>query len=271
MSLECRKGQPMSSPIRSLRLAQHYNRDFYADQVPGSLRSATAVLETLFAAYKPTSLLDIGCGQGTWLAAAERLGVRELHGMDGPWVGRDALLSSAIEFTPVDMEQAFPIGRRYDLAMSVEVAEHLSEGRAADMVGALCRASDVVLFGAATVGQGGENHINEQRPSYWADLFERQGYVCLDAVRPGVWANELVAPWYRQNTLVYVNQDRPDLLAAFGNASTPPMLDVIHPVMFERRVETSRQMLAEPSLRLCLGLLKSYLQNLLGTKAIGNR
>jgi hypothetical protein len=215
----------------------------------------------LFDLHMPKSILDIGCGQGAWLSIAERFGVAVLHGLDGPWVRRDTLLSKTMEFTAVNMEEDIPINRRYDLAMSVEVAEHLSSPRASGIVAALCRASDVVMFGAAVVGQGGENHINEQRQSYWAALFDKQGYSCWDVLRPAVWYAAEVAPWYRQNTLVYVNRRRSDLMQRFSTATMPPVLDMIHPEMFERRVAAYRGNMTEPTLRMCLGLIKNYLSS----------
>lgn len=249
------------------KLAEHYDQQFYANQIPGSITSATIVLKTIFDRYLPDSMLDIGCGQGTWLSVAETLGTKVLHGIDGPWVQRDKLLSRSIVFSAVDMQVEIPIKQRYELAMSVEVAEHLSAARSASIVNALCSASDVVLFGAAVIGQGGEHHINEQRQSYWASLFEGQGYVCLDTVRPSIWNNEAVAPWYRQNTLIYVNRTRPDLIDKLAPSSPTTIIDIIHPEMFERRVASYRKSMSEPSLRLCLGLVKSLVANKLGLRA----
>ena len=60
-------------------------------------------------------------------------------------------------------------------SISLEVAEHLSPGRAESFISDLCQAAPVVLFGAAIPGQGGVGHLNEQWQSYWANLFEACG------------------------------------------------------------------------------------------------
>src|SRR5262249_14104781 len=86
-----------------------------------------------------------------------------------------------------DISKPLDCERRFDLAICLEVAEHLPSDCAADLVTNLCNAADVVLFSAATPGQGGTRHINEQRPSYWSHLFSRNGYRCLDAIRPIIW------------------------------------------------------------------------------------
>lgn len=251
----------MSTIHQSKELDQHYSQQFYADQVPDSIRSAEVVLAILFGKYKPSSMLDVGCGRGTWLSVAEKMGVSVVHGIDGPWVQREQILSRGIVFNSTNMENELPITRKYDLAMSVEVAEHLTEVRASSIVGALCKAADLVMFGAAVKGQGGENHVNEQRQSYWADLFRANGYVPSDPIRAACWNDGRVAPWYKQNTLVYVNSQRSDLLEIFTPSDSNSILDIIHPEMFEKRVATYRASMDRPSLRLCLGIIMSYVRS----------
>ncbi|MFT5760223.1 MAG: ribosomal protein RSM22 (predicted rRNA methylase) [Alteromonadaceae bacterium] len=240
-------------------MKEHYGNMFYEDQVTGSLSSATEVLQVVFDIYRPKSLLDVGCGRGAWLLAAEKLGVDELHGIDGPWVKTTDLLSNKINFLSENLETKIPISQRYDMAMSVEVAEHLSESSAQSLVSSLCAAADIVIFGAAVKAQGGENHINEQRQSYWANHFMTNNYCCLDIIRPKVWLNGSVDIWYRQNTLVYINNSRTDLIELFSNAECGGMLDLIHPVMFENRERSRHLTLEKPSLRLILGLIRSYI------------
>ncbi len=243
----------------SKSLSEMYNDTFYKNQIEGSLASATVVFNNLFNIYRPNSVLDIGCGRGTWLYAAEKLGVTKLHGIDGPWLKQADMLSNNIEFKPTNMEVEISVAEKYDLAISVEVAEHISKTSARDFISSLCAASDVVLFGAAVTCQGGENHINEQRQSYWANLFSNQGYRCFDIIRNEIWDNESVEVWYRQNTLIYVNKDRNDLISVFEPLETNQMLDIIHPDMFENRVIFYRNILKKPTIRLILGLIKSYL------------
>jgi hypothetical protein len=60
-----------------------------------------------------------------------------------------------------------------------------------------------VLFSAAIPGQGGNNHVNEQWQSYWADRFAAHGYGPRDIVRPAVRDDRSVAYWYRQNAVLY--------------------------------------------------------------------
>lgn len=215
---------------------KRYDGGFYADHAESSLRSAAAVLPIVYAVFRPASVIDIGCGQGRWLAAAEAEGSTTLTGLDGPWVDPKALHSPRIDFRPTDLTGAITLERRHDLCISVEVAEHLPVECAEPFVDALCRASDVVLFSAAVPKQGGTEHVNEARASRWAARFDARGYACFDLIRGRVWEDARVDWWYRQNAFVYVARTSP-LLATFAAVPLPASpRDLVHPDAFESKV-----------------------------------
>jgi SAM-dependent methyltransferase len=172
-----------------------YTSGFYSGIEPGALRSARVILGLLFEAYRPNAVLDIGCGQGAWLAAAEELGCSDLVEIDGPWVNPAAMLSQRAIFSPVNLESDLSFSEIFDLCICLEVAEHLSAARAPALVESLCSASDVVLFRAAIVQQGGTNHINQQWQSFWAQLFKVAGFDCYDLIRPKIWTDNRVDSW----------------------------------------------------------------------------
>ena len=76
-----------------------YDADFYARQQDGSLQSARRVLPHLLRLVAPRSIVDVGCGVGTWLKAAAELGVRDLAGLDGAYVDRALLQIPHEQFT----------------------------------------------------------------------------------------------------------------------------------------------------------------------------
>lgn len=242
-----------------------YDAAFYDDQVEGSARAAAVVLPLVFAVARPARVLDVGCGQGAWLDAAGRLGATQLTGLDGAWVERAKLRSPRITFHPTDLSAPLPDHGRHDLAISVEVAEHLPPARADGFVADLCRAADVVLFSAAVPHQGGTEHVNEERASRWGARFAAHGFDAFDVVRAAVWDDERVAWWYRQNLLVYVARSSPHH-AAFAALPTASPRDLVHPDAFEAKVgwlEQERARLAalveRPTLRQALGALRRAL------------
>jgi SAM-dependent methyltransferase len=163
-----------------------------------TLDGARVAFSEIFRTHCPTSLLDVGCGTGTWLKAARDFGVTDVVGIDGILVpeGRRHL-SGVIEQR--NLTDPFHLGRRFDIAMCLEVAEHLPETSAAGLISSITSHSDKVLFGAACPGQYGQHHINCQWPSYWQGFFNRNGFVCEDSVRWQIWNDSRIEPWYRQN------------------------------------------------------------------------
>ncbi len=189
-------------------IVKNYGESFYARQREGSLNSAKAILPIVFDFFKPKSVVDFGCGVGTWLATAKQLGVDQCLGLEGAWVRTQPLAAAHLDIRDIDLEQTVSLNERFDLAMSLEVAEHLSPTRSDSFVADLCNASDVVLFSAAAPGQDGDGHQNEQWPSYWAKRFTRHGYFPLDIVRPIAQSNSTIEIWYRTNVILYARQEQ---------------------------------------------------------------
>lgn len=213
-----------------------YSDDFQRTISPTSRQSASIVVPILKGLFHPASVIDLGCGYGNWLAEWIANGVVDVLGVDGPYVDARRVALPADSFRSWDLSQSFTAPRRYDLAMTLEVAEHLPEERAESFVSDLCSLADVVVFGAATPWQGGVGHVNCQWPSYWASLFARHGYGALDCLRPLIWDDRQVEWWYRQNTIVFLR----------GNQATERSLDLVHPEflhhsLFAREVESPRQ------------------------------
>lgn len=77
------------------------------------------------------------------------------------------MLDPRIKFVAADLANPLkePLGR-FDLAISVEVAEHLPKEAAETFIDNLVSLSDEVVFGAAYEHQGGVNHLNEQKHIY---------------------------------------------------------------------------------------------------------
>lgn len=216
---------------------ERYDAGFYADQVDDSARAAAVILPIVFGPLAPERVIDIGCGQGAWLAAAGALGATTLTGLDGAWVERHKLRDPRITFHPTDLAVPFTPPPRHDVCISVEVAEHLPASWADGFVANCCVAADVVVFSAAVPLQGGTEHVNEQRASRWAARFAAQGYDAFDVVRARVWDDARVAWWYRQNVIVYAKRGTAahHVLASVP-ASAPP-LDLIHPEGFEAKLQ----------------------------------
>jgi hypothetical protein len=166
-------------------------------------------------------------------------GVSELLGLDGNHLDPDRLVIPLEMFRPTDLSSPFEVGRTFDLAVCLEVAEHLPAQAAADFVASVAKAAPIVLFSAAVPGQGGEHHVNEQWPAYWAALFAAAGHKCSDALRPQLWMHDGIDFWYRQNMLLFFDPAHAiaERLAARG-AIGPP-LPLVHPELFLRSLSSA--------------------------------
>lgn len=209
-----------------------YNREFYDDQEAASLESARVVINLLFARFRPMSVLDVGCGLGTWLRACVERGVGDVTGIDGTHIARTRLHIPPERFLARDLSRPLEVGRRFDLVLSLEVAEHLASQRADSFIGELTALSDVVLFSAALPYQGGTGHVNENWAEYWSDKFRRCGFSLVDLLRPALWNDERVAFWYRQNLFLYVREQRLGALDMVAWQPGDMPLSAIHPEMF---------------------------------------
>ncbi|PAP75940.1 class I SAM-dependent methyltransferase [Rubrivirga marina] len=208
-----------------------YDADYF-DELSGFARSsAAAVVPLVRELVRPETVVDVGCGSGAWLAAFAEGGA-EVVGVDGPWAEGAAFPGP---FVACDLEdEVLALGRRFDLAVSLEVAEYLSEDRAEPFVAALADLADVILFAAAVPGQGGRDHRNEQWPAYWADHFGVHGYLAVDVLRPRIWDRPEVAWWYRQNALLFATEAALDRLPDLRpSVATRGPLALVHPERFQ--------------------------------------
>ncbi len=132
-----------------------------------------AALPLILEGTKPKSLLDVGCGLGTWMKAALGLGIPEVLGVDGVSLGKDKLLVPAELFRLHDLTKSWSLGRRFEVALCLEVAEHLEAGSAATLIDSLVSHADVIYFSAACPGQPGQHHVNCQWPEVLAEAVQR--------------------------------------------------------------------------------------------------
>ena len=168
-----------------MMIKKDYNSKYYNWRVKSALSSAEIIVPYLLESFSPSSVTDVGSAEGAWLSVFAKNGVNIIQGFDGEWVKKEELLIPIEQFTMLDLETfEAPEEEIFDLAISLEVAEHLSESSADNFIKQLTKLSNRILFSAAIPGQGGLHHLNEQPPSYWAKKFKTYGFEQLDIVRP---------------------------------------------------------------------------------------
>lgn len=197
-----------------------YDDGFYDTIAQGSRSSAAVVVPmVLDLVGEVSTVVDVGCGQGWWGAEFRKHGCH-VTGIDGEYATpADGALD---QFVASDLSvHIFAVGG-YDLAVCLEVAEHLPAERAESFVAELCTMAPTILFSAAIPHQTGAGHVNLRWQSYWADLFRGRGRHVSGGLRWPIWTDERVEVWYRQNLLLV---SEAPLLPDDGP------LDVVHPIM----------------------------------------
>jgi hypothetical protein len=216
----------MDSKVMYMELSEKYAKlqqtmDDYGQWVRSS---ADVVLRIVNVAGK--SVVDFGCGRGDWLVVARELHAKDILGIDSYAIDGAPLLVPSIY---MDITKPVVLDKLYDVAICLEVAEHIDKQYASTLIESLVHAAPVVLFSAAVPGQGGIHHVNEQPPSYWHALFQCHDYECYD-FRSHIWDEVRVEPWYRMNCLLYIKKGHSNGELAKYQVDAP--MHFIHPEIF---------------------------------------
>lgn len=202
--------------------------------------SAETILGIVFDIFQPNSVLDVGCGLGTWLSVVNDMNVSDIMGIDGSWLDISRLRIPPNLVRIQDLEKPLEIGRKFDLLISLEVAEHLHENVASNFIDSLTNHADIILFSAAIPFQGGHHHVNEQFPDYWCSLFRECGFEALDFIRPQIWNDNSILWWLKQNILLFVKRDILDTnpVLSYLHENTSP-LSIVHPDVYLSRLNSA--------------------------------
>ena len=214
-----------------------YNQDFFKDQRDGSLRSARKIVPLIMEIVHPESVVDVGCGLGTWLKVFNEHKVKDILGIDGEYVDRRNLMIAESNFLSHDLSKPLAIDRKqFELAISLEVVEHIEKKYAKIFIENLINLSDVIVFSAAVPRQGGTHHVNERWPQFWEKIFKDFGYELLDPFRMKIINMDNVEWWYKQNIFLAVkrellNDDKYRQLPKFNKD-----FYLMHEVVFRRNI-----------------------------------
>jgi len=134
------------------------------------------VCDAVIKILQPKNLIDIGCATGDLIKGFVERGV-DAYGLEGSRNVRQYLEVDEERVRFFDLRDLVCWERRFDLAICLEVAEHIEPEYADSFVFNLNNASDRLLISVAPPGQGGHHHVNCQPLNYWMDKFNDYGYI----------------------------------------------------------------------------------------------
>ncbi len=168
---------------------------------------------TIVEIYQPKTLVEFGCGPGHLSRELAKLGV-QVTAIDG--FSQPDFSGLSVEFDTLNLNDPTAInnfftGKSFDLAVNLEVAEHLTPEVSSTLVNWLTKVAPIVVFSAAVPGQEGHGHINLRPRDYWHSLFTQHNFIVADRIRSMLRSHPSVADWYRHNILDYVHLDHPQV------------------------------------------------------------
>ncbi len=206
-------------------------------EVETNLSTPGEIVPELIKIFQPKSVVDMGCGLGAFLHVFSQNGVEKILGIDGPWVEKSKLLIDLTKFEEHDLGTKINLHRKFDLIISLEVAEHLPESDADVFLDNLISLGDIIVFSAAIKNQGGQNHINEQPFCYWQEKFKKRGFVYYDVFRKLFWNNPNIVWWYSQNMFL-VARETVNIQQYFpGTLPVREIQEYVHPELFKMNNE----------------------------------
>jgi len=216
------------------------------DSTAHNMDDPRQIVPLLYQYFSHASVVDLGCGIGNFLHEFKDCGVNYVLGIDGAWSDNDQQMLTGTDLLLKNLNEDLGDNGRFELAISLEVAEHLDKKYAEKLIKDLADLSDVIVFSAAIPGQGGQDHINEQWPEYWAQLFNNLGYDCYDVMRPLLWNNPKVSFWYKQNMFVAVNRANMAQVAQlednfpFIQNNKNVISSLVHPLLFDAKINENK-------------------------------
>ena len=126
------------------------------------------------------SIIDVGCATGEFVQEFQNRKIFA-YGIEGS--------SQALDFIPERIKEdvhifdlrtqitASFLNAKLNVALCLEVAEHIEPEYSDIFVQNLCNLSNYIIISAAPPGQKGHYHVNCKDPGYWEMKFSDFGYV----------------------------------------------------------------------------------------------
>lgn len=182
-----------------------YNTKFFEKNLKWNIPIAYELVGILIKYFNPHSVVDVGCGNAEFLWQFQKRGI-EIKGYEGSHFALEKSLVNKKYIELFDIRSLINSLQKYDLALCLEVAEHIEKPYSEILVDNLANLSDTVIFTAASPGQGGHFHINEQPKEFWINIWNKKGFRYFDELTETIkeeFKTKNILSWYYNNLMVF--------------------------------------------------------------------
>lgn len=185
-----------------------YSKRYYKRHLVQYREWENAVGRNIVEILHPSSILDLGCGVGSYLEGALFAGCKNLLGID---ISHDV----AKEFFTNEIAGYLQCGniaeklnlQPFDCVMSFESAEHIDPKGTDQFIKNLTELSQkYIVFTAAPPGQRGTGHINCREKKFWINEIQRNGFIYhkdLVDYFVSVWTDYKAPNYILKNLMVF--------------------------------------------------------------------
>lgn len=195
-----------------------YNDEFFAWHLQYAREYSIKTMDWYIDTFKPNSVVDFGCGIGSYLESCYNKGVEKFVGYDigGEYAKKytPSFLHEHIHY--LDCTKLIVTEQKFDCVMTFETIEHIDPNGNDVFIDNLVNATNKeigkILFTGAPPEQDGCGHINCQEKSFWIDMFEKRNFYVDEELTEFVkqnWTNLNVGcPTYIVNNLIVLTHKK---------------------------------------------------------------
>jgi 2-polyprenyl-3-methyl-5-hydroxy-6-metoxy-1,4-benzoquinol methylase len=159
---------------------KEYNDRYYKWHYDNTRNYIIKTMDWYMDTYKPNSVIDYGCGIGSYLESAMNKGVEKIKGFDigGEYVKKYTNKNVIPFIEYLDCTKPL-ITDKYDCTISLETGEHIETELSESFVKNITDSTSdkgIILYSAAQPNQNGTGHINCQTKEFWIKIFEKNNF-----------------------------------------------------------------------------------------------
>lgn len=181
-----------------------YARDIRTDR-QHTYKSIVDCCMNLFPATR--SVIDFGCGSAWMLYYFMRDYSCEIKGIEPNELAKVYMSAEVRDFIDIqDLRDPLRLWKKFDLALCLEVVEHIIDSYSDTVISNITKGAPILVFSAASPGQGGSEHVNERFFEYWMEkllLANFEFCPVLTLAAKNFLKEARIKSWYANNISIF--------------------------------------------------------------------